>query len=82
MASSTQLSTKDRLRALRNRRQSAGTSRTLFPTPGGVVRSAISPIVVGEELICILDPNGVCLGRVGSGDKMCLKHKDECEVVM
>ena len=81
MSSSQQMSTQDRLRAIRNRRQSAGASRTLFPTPGGFDRVAISPVVMGEELIWIKDPNMVCLGRVGAGDKMCLKSKYDCDIV-
>jgi hypothetical protein len=75
------MSTQDRLRALRTRRQSAGASRTLFPTPGGFNRVAISLVVTGEELIWVKDPNGLCLGRVGAGDKMCVKLKNDCDIV-
>jgi hypothetical protein len=53
MSSSRQMSTQDHLRALCNRRQSAGASCTLFPTPRGVDRVAISPVVGAGDKMCL-----------------------------
>ena len=86
---STAASTRARLQALRDRRQSSGTSRSLFASPppskgGGVTGPADSNspncVFVGEEVFYVHDANRVCLGRVGTGDKVCLKVAESCEV--
>ena len=40
-----------------------------------------SPLRIGEELFHVIDPSQLCCGRVGIGDKICLKASANCEIV-
>lgn len=74
--------TRARLARLRQRRHSSGTSRNLFGSTslddngGGL---DVSPVQMGKELFHVLDANQLCMGRVGLGDKVCLKLPNSCE---
>lgn len=39
----------------------------------------VSPVQMGKELFHVLDANQLCMGRVGLGDKVCLKLPNSCE---
>ena len=80
---SAQSNTRARLDKLRQRR-STGTSRALFASPvapasgGGCI---VPPLRIGEELFYVIDEKQLCMGRVGAGDKVCLKSDGKCDIV-